>query len=136
MFLAGNPVSPSKAMADTNITPLVDVLLTMLIIFMVTAPLVTRSIPFPLGDSVQPKAVEPTVLGLSIRETGEIVLDGHSTSRLALDQRLRAVAAGGTPILLEIRPEARSSYDNLAQVLSIASNNSIGNLRVIAPRDH
>jgi biopolymer transport protein ExbD len=133
MSCARNRSTTATTMAEINITPLVDVLLTVLIIFMVTAPLVTKSIPFPLVGKDGTSKIEPMVLGLSIRDTGELVLDGQSSSRFALDQRLRVAAASGLPVRLDIKPEAASSYDNLAHVLEIANNNEITNLRVIAP---
>jgi biopolymer transport protein ExbD len=119
--------------AQINITPLDDVLLTVLIIFMVTAPLATKSIPFRLvGSDAAPKR-EPVVLGLSIRDRGERVLDGQSSSRFALDQRLRVAVASGLPVRLDNKPEATSSYDNHGHVLETANNNQITNLSVIAP---
>ena len=131
MFYARNRVTTSPTMAEINITPLVDVLLTVLIIFMVTAPLVTRSIPFPLASGEKTSA-EPLTLALSIRDTGELVLDGQSTSRRGLDQQLQVASARGVPIQLDIKPEPHSSYDNLANVLAIAQNNRISGVRVVA----
>lgn len=133
MSYARNRSSNSMTMAEINITPLVDVLLTVLIIFMVTAPLVTQKIPFPLVGGVNTANQEPVVLGLSIRDTGELVLEGQPSSRFALDQSLRAAVGRGVPIRLDIRPEAHSSYDNLANVLAIAHDNQIRNLRVLSP---
>ncbi len=133
MSYARNRNSTSVAMAEINITPLVDVLLTVLIIFMVTTPLVTKSIPFPLAGGEEP-SIEPLTMALSIRDTGELVLDGQTTSRLGLDQQLQVASARGVPIQLDIKPEPHSSYDNLANVLAIAQNNRISGLRVVAPQ--
>jgi biopolymer transport protein ExbD len=96
--------------------------------------LVTKNIPFPLGSGEPSAKQEPLILGLSIRDTGELVLDGRSSNPFALDQSLRVAASRGVPVSLEIRPEAHSSYDNLANVLAIAHNNQITNLRVLSPR--
>lgn len=133
MSYARNRSSISPIMAEINITPLVDVLLTVMIIFMITAPILTKSIPFPLADSDSSASPQAVVLGLTIRETGELVLEGQSSSRFALDSSLKAAALRGVPIRLDIRPEAHSSYDNLANVLAIAHNNEITSLRVLAP---
>lgn len=133
MFYARTRNSPMGAMSEINITPLVDVLLTVLIIFMVTAPLVTKSIPFPLTGG-EPSKTEPLTMALSIRDTGELVLDGQSTSRLGLDQQLQVASVRGLPVRLDIMPEPHSSYDNLANVLAIAQNNHISGLRIVAPQ--
>ncbi len=131
MSYARNRASTSITMAEINITPLVDVLLTVLIIFMVATPLLTRSIPFPL-TSGEPGSTEPLTMALSIRDTGELALDGQSISRLGLDQQLQVANARGVPIQLDIRPDPHSSYDNLANVLSIAQNHRISGIRVVA----
>ncbi len=133
MSYARNRSSSSQPIAEINITPLVDVLLTVLIIFMVSAPLLIKNIPFPLGSGHQNTSQDPVVLGLTIRETGEWLLEGQPTSRFALDQSLRVISATGAPIQLDINPEAHSSYDNLASVLAIANDNKITNLRVVSP---
>ena len=57
---------------------------------------------------------------------------GSRLSRSGLDQSLRVAAAAGVPVQLDIRPQAHSSYDNLANVLAIAQNNGIQNLRVMS----
>jgi biopolymer transport protein ExbD len=121
----------SGEMAQINITPLIDVLLSVLVIFMIAAPLLTGRMVLPIQDS-EHSQVQPKVIGVSIRDSGEIVFEGRSSSRAALDHSLRIAAASGQPIQLEIRPEAHSSYENLANVLAIAQNNGINNLRVMA----
>jgi biopolymer transport protein ExbD len=128
--------SSSPAMAEINITPLIDVLLTVMIIFMITAPMVTKKIDFPLGTgTIEKNTFEPLVLTLSIHDSGDLILNGQSTNRFALGQSLRDAVVAGTPLQLDIRPEAHSSYDNLAQVLTIAQNSEVANLRVIAPAE-
>ena len=125
--------SSSPALAEINITPLIDVLLTVMIIFMISTPLVTKKINFPLVSAIQDEErSEPLVLTVAIRDSGDITLEGQSTNRLALGQSLRAAVLAGTPLQLDIRPEAHSSYDNLAQVLTIAQNSEVSSLRVLA----
>ena len=128
--------SSNPALAEINITPLIDVLLTVMIIFMITAPLVARKIDLPLaGGTIMENPPEPRVFTVAIHDSGEIMLNGQSTNRLTLARSLRAAVLSGTPMQLDVRPEARSSYDNLAQILTIAKNNEVTNLRVIAASD-
>jgi len=135
MSYTRNRSAAAMNIAEINITPLVDVLLTVLIIFMVTTPLVTHRIDLPLGHSDQgAEQPKPTVFDLAIRDTGEFVLDGRSTNRAALEVSLSAAVAQGLPLQLEIRPEAHSSYDNLAIVLAIAQRNGVNDLRVLGAR--
>jgi biopolymer transport protein ExbD len=120
--------------AEINITPLVDVMLTVLIIFMITAPIMTKKIDLPLLGGADHAKVEPKVMGLSIKNTGELYLDGEAVNRASLDANLRVAKANGAHLRLEIRPDADSAYDNLATVLAIAKNVEIDDLRVEAPR--
>lgn len=124
--------STSPAMAEINITPLIDVLLTVMIIFLISAPMVTGKLTLPLASGDSTPRVDPLVLTVAIRDSGDITLEGQSTNRRALGQSLRAAVLAGTPLQLDIRPEAHSSYDNLAQVLTIAQNSEVTNLRVMA----
>lgn len=130
MAFATAQLTNSAPMSEINITPLVDVMLTVLIIFMVTAPIMTHKIDLPLAGSTDKKAVEARVLAVSIKDSGEIFLDGQPVNRTSLDLNLRIAAANGGPIALQIRPEAHSAYDNLAAVLAIAQSNRVTDLRV------
>jgi len=133
MAFANDHAASSGPIAQINITPLVDVMLVLLIIFMITAPIVVKQIPFPLQPGTDQTSPKPQLLGLLITSAGGMYLDGERVSRTDLDRRLRIAAAYG-PTRLEIRPQAESSYDDLANVLAIAHNNDIRNLAIEAPR--
>jgi biopolymer transport protein TolR len=81
-------------MADINVTPLVDVMLVLLIIFMVTAPLMTAGVPVNLPDS-RAKALEQDKkpASISIERDGTIYLDEKQVSEDALPDLLAKVAA-------------------------------------------
>lgn len=132
MLYVSDRSSGSAAMSEINITPLIDVMLTVLVIFMIAAPLLTQRIPLPFetGQSDKEK-VEPVVLALSIRDNGGLVLQGETQTCAELELGLRAAAAGSAPVQLEILPSAHSSYEDLAQVLAMAQRHRITNLRVL-----
>jgi len=133
-FARANPLR-SSPLAEINITPLVDVLLTVLIIFMITAPIVTKKIPLPLlgGDTVKP--VEPHVLGVTITDAGEILLNELPTSVAELEMHVRIAAAGSAPVRLDIRPQAHSEYAALVDVLALATRHAVTDVRVEALRE-
>ena len=84
-------------MAEINVTPLVDVMLVLLIIFMVTAPLLVAGVPVDLPDSraaALPQEVEP--VQLSIDAQGEIFLGDEAVASAQLPARLRTIRAGST----------------------------------------
>ena len=85
-------------MADINVTPLVDVMLVLLIIFMVTAPLMTAGVPVQLPDA-RAKAVEQDQqpLEISIDREGKLYVDKDEVSEALLPDILSQIAAKGDP---------------------------------------
>ena len=84
-------------MADINVTPLVDVMLVLLIIFMVTAPLLTAGVPVNLPDSrAKPLDQEQKPVDMAIDADGRIFIDKDEVTG-TLDDRLAQIAGSGTP---------------------------------------
>ena len=82
-------------MAEINVTPLVDVMLVLLIIFMVTAPLLVAGVQVDLPDSkAAPLEQEQEPVGVSIDRSGAIFVGDDSVTEAELPQRLQAIAAG------------------------------------------
>src|SRR5213078_3987365 len=81
-------------MAEINVTPLVDVMLVLLIIFMVTAPLLTAGVPVNLPDS-RAKALDQDQkpVQLSLDAAGKLYIDDEEITEAALPQRLERIAA-------------------------------------------
>lgn len=86
-------------MADINVTPLVDVMLVLLIIFMVTAPLLTSGVPIDLPDtSARPlDQPEQPPVQISIDASGALFIDDEAVSQAQLASRLDAIAAEQGP---------------------------------------
>ncbi|QDZ08406.1 protein TolR [Sphingomonas panacisoli] len=109
-------------MADINVTPLVDVMLVLLIIFMVTAPLMTAGVPVNLPDS-RAKALEqdkkPT--SISIERDGTIYLDEKQVSEAALPDALATIAAkrdaDGKPPQVLLRADKGLDYGRVMAVM-------------------
>ncbi|HEX7655604.1 MAG TPA: protein TolR [Sphingomonas sp.] len=107
-------------MAEINVTPLVDVMLVLLIIFMVTAPLLTSGVPVNLPDS-RAKALDqdqkPTEV--SIDDTGAIFIDKQPVSEQDLPDRFDAIAAQsqGKPPQIFLRADRGLDYGRVMQVM-------------------
>ena len=92
-------------MAEINVTPLVDVMLVLLIIFMITAPLLVAGVPVDLPESragALDQDARPVQIALDAQ--GGIFIDDDAVSEAALPQRLAAIAAQPEP------PEGRRIY--------------------------
>ncbi len=85
-------------MADINVTPLVDVMLVLLIIFMVTAPLLTAGVPVELPDA-RAKAVEQDQkpVEISLDREGHLYVDKDAVSEALLPDILAQIVAKGDP---------------------------------------
>ena len=108
-------------MAEINMTPLIDVMLVLLVIFIITAPLFTHAIRLDLPKvAAAPARQTPQTISLSIDAAGKIYWNGNV---LTLDQmRARFVAAGKEPEQPEIqlRAERSTRYEVIAQVMGAA----------------
>ena len=106
--------------ADINVTPLVDVMLVLLIIFMVTAPLMTAGVPVNLPDS-RAKALDQVKepVQLSIEANGLIHLGDEEIAEGQLPGRLEQLAAksAGQPPQVYLRADRSLDYGRVARVL-------------------
>ncbi|MEO1920908.1 MAG: protein TolR [Sphingomonadaceae bacterium] len=107
-------------MAEINVTPFVDVMLVLLIIFMVTAPLLNSGVPVDLPDS-RAKALsqEPEQITLSLSADGRLYLDNDELASGELPDRLEAArsAAGGEPPQVTLRADRNLDYGRVMAVM-------------------
>jgi biopolymer transport protein TolR len=119
----GRRSARKSRLSEINVTPFVDVMLVLLIVFMVTAPLLTVSIPIelPRTEAKQsPTETEP--LSITIRNDGVIFLQETQVTQEELVPQLRAISNNGYDRSIYIRGDARTSWDTMAQVLASVSS--------------
>lgn len=121
-------------MAEINVTPFVDVMLVLLVIFMVTAPLMIAGVPINLPDS-RAKPVDseqPEPIQLSINAEGEIFIDDMRVTQAALPARLQALAAAdaGRDQPRQIRFRADRSLDHGRVMRVLGEINRAGLTRI------
>lgn len=109
-------------MAEINVVPLVDVMLVLLIIFIITAPLLTHSvkIDLPKAESI-PNITQPEHIELAIRVNGDIFWNGESVLLNQLALRFGSAIALAPQIELHIRADKLARYEQVAQIMSIAT---------------
>ena len=114
------------SVAQINITPLVDVMLVLLVIFMIAAPVLTRRIPLVLPGSAQPAPtdVEAATIDLRIDAAGQLTWNGSAAPMSALQPMLEAEAQRDSahPPLLRIDANGDADYGVVAKVLAAANN--------------
>ena len=115
-----------NAMADINVTPLVDVMLVLLIIFMVTAPIMSYEIPVDLpqpSNKTPENLVEPPPpIRLRIDESGQLFWDNSQLPKSALLPSLMVESTRDPQPTLEIETSPDVRYEVLAEVLATAKN--------------
>ena len=112
-------------MAEINVTPMVDVMLVLLIIFMVSAPLLTVGVPIDLPQS-QAKSLEQDKepLTVSVNEKGQIFLQNSEIAADDLIAKMEAVAQarGGKDARVYVRGDKRVDYGTMMKVMGRLSS--------------
>lgn len=111
--------SRGGAMSEINVTPLVDVMLVLLIIFMVTAPMLTAGVPIDLPDSkAEALKEEQDEITVSMDGEGRVFLDDQELAPGELADRLAAKAAGhAKPPLVTLRADRGLDYGRVIGVM-------------------
>ncbi len=126
-------------MSEINVTPLVDVMLVLLIIFMITAPLMTHKIKVELPqanldhrDETVPPAPPITV---TVTEDGHIYLNDAPTTRELLESQLSVEAQKTPQPAVNVRGDQTTKYRAIAEVVNIAQAQGIRQVGFVATRE-
>ena len=119
------------ALSEINVTPLVDVMLVLLIIFMISAPLLTAGVPVELPKTEAGAMQDvPDPITVSIRADGRIYVADNEVPFANLSPRLQAMADDTTrPIY--VRADAKASYGTVAQVMASLSTSGFSAINLI-----
>src|SRR3990170_5799134 len=110
----------SPVMAEINVTPMVDVMLVLLIIFMVSAPLLTVGVPIDLPQSQATSLdQDKDPLTISVNDKGQVFLQNSEIKVEELVAKLQAVAQarGGTEARVYVRGDKRVDYGTMMRVM-------------------
>ena len=119
------------ALSEINVTPLVDVMLVLLIIFMISAPLLTAGVPVELPKTEAGAMQDvPDPITLSIRSDGSIYIGETQVPFSALSPRLKEMATDATrPIY--VRADGKASYEVVARVMASLSTSGFSSINLI-----
>ena len=113
--------SQAKPFSDINVTPLVDVMLVLLVIFILTAPLLTSAISMDLPQSKASQAGEaPESISLSLTAAGEIFLNDKSVQRAALPSELQQIALLKPQVEVQLRADQAVPYGQVLELMGMA----------------
>jgi biopolymer transport protein TolR len=123
----------SAAMSEINVTPFVDVMLVLLIIFMVAAPMLTVGVPIELPDTAAnalPNEDEEP-LTISISADGLLLIQGTEISDEELIPKLTAIAAERTSDKVFLRADGAIAYERVAQVMGALNAGGFNNIGLV-----
>ena len=117
-------------MSEINMTPLIDVMLVLLVIFIITAPLMTSSLKLdlPKADTATPTSA-PAFIALAIDAEGKLFFGDEALVREALALRITAAAKANPQLEVQLRADQKVPYGQVAELLALiqkAGLNRIG----------
>lgn len=126
----------TSTLNDINVTPLVDIMLVLLVIFIVTAPLLTNTIPvnLPKTETVDSVAAPVTPLVINVDQQGKVTLDNNTVALEQLQQQLSAAAANRKDPQVQLQADQGVNYGRVAQVMAIIERAGITRLSVMTER--
>ncbi len=129
-FSAGEHTQP---MSEINTTPLVDVMLVLLVIFIITAPLLTHAVKINLPQATS-QVIEdkPEVVSIAINEAGQLFWNDVPLVEGELKQKLTLIADQEPQPELRIRADEETRYQALAEVMADAQNAGVTKLGFVS----
>ena len=124
--------------SEINMIPLIDVMLVLLIIFMITAPLLTHAIKIDVPRvSSQPAEQDPESIDLAIKASGEMYWNNEPLDMDQLSEKMTQLVKEQEEktINLRIRADGEVFYEHIAQVMAIARNTGVKRLGFITTPD-
>jgi biopolymer transport protein TolR len=123
----------SPPMSEINMTPLVDVMLVLVVIFIITAPLLASSIrlDLPKTDAARPTEA-PRFVSLAVNRTGQTFLDDQPVSLSELSERLTRAAGQNPDTEVQLRADASVPYGTVVVVMGVAQKAGLNRIGFIA----
>ena len=109
----------TAALGEINVTPLVDVVLVLLLVFMVTAPMMSRGIDVSLPVANQPQIEPETRTEVTINAKEQIFIDSRPVNILLLEEQLRGMMEGRSSKVVYLRADEGLRYAKVIQVVDV-----------------
>ena len=122
-----------QPLAEINVTPMVDVMLVLLVIFMVTAPLLTVGVPLDLPKTKAAAITEPKPpVILSLNRVGEVFIGNERVDPSTLEGRLTGLAAEDPTRIVYVRGDQTISYAQLMDALGVVNRAGFSKVSLVA----
>ena len=133
----GGPGEDEEPLSAINTTPLVDVMLVLLIIFLITIPVITQSVKVDLPKAANiPTATKPENINIAVDAAGNVFWNtGLVPTQEALLDRLKAVAVMDPQPEIHVRGDKHTKYEHVGRVIVIAQRAGIQKVGFITEPD-
>ncbi|MEQ8387426.1 MAG: protein TolR [Alphaproteobacteria bacterium] len=129
----GRARSRPGMMSEINVTPLVDVMLVLLIVFMVTAPLLTVGVPVDLPEADAPSLTQPEEpLVVSVDGEGRIFIQETETTIAELAPRLAAITGNNPETRIYLRGDRTLNYGRVMEVMGTVNAAGFNRVALVA----
>jgi biopolymer transport protein TolR len=126
----------NRPMSDINVTPMVDVMLVLLIVFMVAAPLMTVGVPIDLPETqAKQMNTESKPITVSVTPDGQIFLGDTPVSEEDLVAQVAAVAVNGTEDRIYVRGDGTATYGAVMKVMGTLSGAGYSKIGLITDQE-
>ncbi len=123
-------------MSDINVTPFVDVMLVLLIVFMVTAPLLSAGVPVDLPEAqAKPLALEKEPITVTIDTTGKVFIKDEEIDIDQLIPKLTALAVNGLDERIYVRGDKEASYGTIMRVMGTINGAGFRRIGLVALKE-
>jgi biopolymer transport protein TolR len=125
-----------RPLSDINVTPLVDVMLVLLVIFIITAPLMASSIKLdlPQTDAGQPNDT-PKFVGVSVDAAGKVFFNDQPVTDEQLAERLQQAAADSKDTEVQLRADQTVPYGRVVALMGIANKAGLSRIGFVTEAD-
>lgn len=123
-----------EVMSEINTTPLIDVMLVLLIMFIITIPVQLHSVQMnmPTANSAPPSDKKPTILKIDIDEQGQVYWNGDLLpDRKTLESKLYAVSQEADQPEVHLKPQKTTAYKHVAAVMASAQRLGVNNIGIV-----
>ncbi len=131
--------SSGAPMSEINVTPLVDVMLVLLIIFMITAPLMSHKIKVELPkanlDNIDSKGNPVQPITLTVTENGNVYWNDQLVSADVLESQMSVEAQKTPQPAINVRGDATTKYRTINQVVQVAQSQGMRKVGFVATKD-
>jgi len=123
-------------MSEINVTPFVDVMLVLLIVFMVSAPLLTSGVPVDLPEAdAKPLAIEKEPITITVDPEGRVFLQENEIEVEDIIDKLNTIAADGLDERIYVRGDRTASYGTIMRVMGIINGAGYRHIGLVALKE-